>query len=59
MDRIEKIIREVDSSMTMEGLPLSKEDTTRIRKCLIDPSDLEATIHSLLVKHTIPLATGD
>ena len=34
MSDIESIVREVDSSMTMEGMPLYSEDKDRIRKCL-------------------------
>lgn len=32
MGDIEKIVREVDSSMAMEGMPLTREDKDRIRK---------------------------
>ncbi len=34
MSEIERIVREVDSSMAMEGLPLTAEDKDRIRRCL-------------------------
>ncbi|MEG1017142.1 MAG: hypothetical protein RSE36_04975 [Oscillospiraceae bacterium] len=30
---IERIIEQVDSSMTMEGMPLTKTDKERIRTC--------------------------
>ena len=49
---IEKIVREVDSSMTMEGMPLTHEDKDRIHKCLSEPSAVEHVISSLLAKHT-------
>ena len=52
MDDIEKIVREVDSSMAMEGMPLTHEDKDRIRKCLSEPSAVEDMISSLLAKHT-------
>ena len=52
MSEIERIVREVDSSMAMEGLPLTVEDKDRIRRCLSEPSSLEQTIGSLLRKHT-------
>ena len=54
MSEIERIVREVDSSMAMEGLPLTAEDKGRIRRCLSEPSSLEQTIGSLLRKHTVP-----
>lgn len=55
MGDIEKIVREVDSSMTMEGMPLTIEDKDRIRKCLEEPSAVELMISSLLKKHTVPV----
>ena len=54
MSEIERIVREVDSSMAMEGLPLTAEDKDRSRRCLSEPSSLEQTIGSLLRKHTVP-----
>lgn len=54
MGDIEKIVREVDSSMAMEGMPLTREDKNRIRKCLSEPSAVEHIISSLLAKHTSP-----
>ena len=55
MSDIESIVREVDSSMAMEGMPLYSEDKERIRKCLIDPSSLEKMVGFLVEKHTIPV----
>jgi len=55
---IERIVREVDSSMAMEGLPLTVEDKDRIRRCLSEPSSLEQTIGSLLRKHTVSARTS-
>lgn len=55
MGDIEKIVREVDSSMAMEGMPLTHEDKDRIRKCLSEPSAVEHMISSLLAKHTVPV----
>lgn len=54
MGDIESILREVDSSMAMEGMPLHTEDKNRIRKCLTDPSNLEKMIGNLVEKHTVP-----
>ena len=58
MHEIERIVREVDSSMAMEGLPLTVEDKDRIRRCLSEPSSLEQTIGSLLRKHTVSARTS-
>ena len=55
MSDIEKIVREVDSSMAMEGLPLTNEDKDRIRKCLSEPLNVDRIINGLLAKHAVPV----
>lgn len=50
---IERIIREVDSTMAMEGLPITTEDRNRIRFCLRDDSKFNKTIAELIEKHTV------
>lgn len=55
MSDIESIVREVDSSMAMEGMPLYSEDKDRIRKYLADLGSLEKMVGSLVEKHTIPV----
>ena len=55
MGDIEKIVREVDSSMAMEGLHLTNEDRDRIRKCLSEPVSVDRIINGLLAKHTVPV----
>lgn len=53
MCEIEKVISEVDSSMSMEGMPLLSEDKDRIRICLANLSELNDIISNLIKKHTI------
>ena len=55
MRDVETIVREVDSSMTMEGMPLYSEDKDRIRKYLLNPGSLEKIVSSLVEKHTVPI----
>lgn len=55
MSGVESIVREVDSSMAMEGTPLHSEDKDRIRKYLINPGSLEKIVGSLVEKHTVPI----
>lgn len=57
MSEIERIIKEVDSSMKMEGLPLTTMDKDRIRSCLADPSSMDSIIRALLSKHTVSVRT--
>ena len=53
MSEIERIINEVDSSMSMEGLPLTSEDKERISICLNNPKMLDSMISELLKKHKV------
>lgn len=54
MSDMEKIISEVDSSMAMEGMPLTDEDRERLYVFLNDPSALEQMLSELIKKHTSP-----
>lgn len=53
MSEIERIINEVDSSMSMEGLPLTNADKERISVCLNNPKKLDSIISELLKKHKV------
>lgn len=55
MNEIERIVKEVHSSMAMEGLPLTPADQDRIRKCLSDPTTLDSVIQALIAKHRVPV----
>ena len=48
MRNIELIIKQVDASMAMEGMPLTKKDKDRIRCCIGDNQKVENTIHDLV-----------
>lgn len=52
MRNIETIIKEVNGSMAMEGMPLTEDDKTRIRFCAGDKDKVEKTIAELVAKHT-------
>lgn len=45
--KMDRIIREVASSMAMEGMSLTAEDKKRIQKVLQDPSSLNTVIAQL------------
>ena len=53
MSEIQKIVRAVDSSMRMEGLPLSQDDKKRIETCLSDLKSFDAVLKELIGKHTV------
>lgn len=54
MSDAEKIISEVNSSMAMEGMPLTDEDRERLYVYLNDPSTLQQMVSELIKKHTAP-----
>ena len=54
---MDRIIREVDSTMAMEGLPLTVEDQERIRTFLLDPSTLEDMIQELVQQYAVDIVS--
>jgi len=50
---IDKIIKEVDGSMSIEGMSLNQEDKDRIRECLIEKITFEDMKREIIKKHTI------
>lgn len=59
MADFDKIIREVDSSMAMEGMPLTTEDKQRIQKVLQNPASLNTVIAQLIKSRTVPAPAGN
>lgn len=55
MERIEEIIEQVDGSMRIEGMPLTREDKERIRRCADSDKQVEAEIQALIQKHSVPV----
>ena len=53
MREIERIVREVDSSMAMEGLPLTVEDKDRTAGACPSHPSLEQTVWQPEGKHTV------
>ena len=54
MSNEKKIIAEVNSSLRMDGRPLTTEDKIRIRNFLSNTDNLETMINELVKKHTVP-----
>lgn len=53
MKDIGQIIKEVNGTMTMEGMPLTEEDKERLRLCLSDKVSFEEMEKRMIKKHTI------
>ena len=50
---MENIIENIDFSMTMEDMPLTNEDKTRLRDCLNGNADVDKTLQEVIKKHTL------
>ena len=53
MKDIGQIIREVNGTMAIEGMPLKEEDKERIRICLSDEVSFEEMKRRIIEKHTV------
>ena len=47
----EKLIKEVDGSMAIEGMSLTDDDKDRIRYCVENPKQLDGILKRLINKH--------
>jgi len=52
---IEQIIREVNGTMAMEGMPLTEEDKERLKLCLSDKVSFEEMKNRIVKKHTMKI----
>ena len=58
MKDLEKLIDEVDGSMSMEGMQLTQTDKNRIRHCVGNDELVEKTIAELIKKHSVVRGNG-
>jgi len=52
---IEQIIKEVNGTMAMEGMPLTEEDKERLKLCLSDKVSFEEMKKRIVKKHTMKI----
>ncbi|PYG89351.1 hypothetical protein LY28_00568 [Ruminiclostridium sufflavum DSM 19573] len=50
---LERLINEVNGSMSIKGMPLTDADKDRIRRCVGNDKLVNETIAELVKKHTI------
>lgn len=53
MDRVERIIGEVNGTMAIEGMPLTADDKARLRECITGKTSYDEMVKKLVKKHTI------
>lgn len=54
---VDKVIKEVDGSMALLGMPLTDEDKERMKYCLEYPENFQNILEGLIRKHTCPRLT--
>ncbi len=50
--QIEKIIHDIDFTMTMENMPLTEQDKDRLRDCLTGKADIQEVLKYTISKHS-------
>lgn len=53
MDRVEKIIGEINGTMAIEGMPLTQEDREMLRRCMTGETTPEEERKQILEKYSI------
>ncbi len=53
MKNLELMIKDVNASMTMEGMPLTEEDKARLRYCAGDKEKSDKIVADLIQKHSV------
>jgi len=49
---IEKTIADIDFSMSMENMPLTEQDKSRLRDCLTGKTDVHEVLRRTIERHT-------
>jgi hypothetical protein len=50
---MENVIENIDFSMTMEDMPLTNEDKSRLMDCLNGTVDIDEILQEVIKKHTL------
>lgn len=50
---VENIIANIDFSMKMENMPLTKQDKDRLRTCITGQADINKVLQETIKKHTL------
>jgi len=53
---IEKTIADIDFSMSMENMPLTEQDKSRLRDCLTGKADVHEVLRQTIERHTSAFA---
>ena len=52
MKRIERIIENVNATMSMENMPLTRDDKKRLKECLEGKTSFDDAVTTLVKKYT-------
>ena len=50
--QVEKTIRDINLSMSMENMPLTEKDKNRLRDCLTGKADVHEILRQTIKRHT-------
>lgn len=50
--QIEKTIRDIDFTMTMENMPLTEQDKQRLRDCMNGKTDIHEVLRQTINRHS-------
>ncbi|MVB09630.1 hypothetical protein CAFE_02900 [Caprobacter fermentans] len=53
MDRVEKLIGEINGTMAIEGMPLTEEDRDMLRRCITGKTTPDEEIKRLVKKYSV------
>ncbi|MGX8700909.1 antitoxin VbhA family protein [Caproiciproducens sp.] len=53
MDRIEKIIGEINGTLAIEGMPLTEGDKDMLRRCMNGETSTDEMIKRLIKQYTV------
>jgi len=53
MENIEEIIAEINGTMAIEGMPLTEDDKTMLRKCITGEISSDEMVKRLVNKYTV------
>ncbi len=53
IDNIEQFIKEIDGTMSIEGMPLDEKDRENIRSCCLNPKNYDLIIQSIVKEYTL------
>lgn len=52
-NQIEKTIRDINFTMTMENMPLTEQDKQRLRDCMTGKTNVQEVLRQTIARHSL------